>query len=509
MASLTNFDLKMDNYNNKDLENILGLQYPYSELDLQSNVQELIRQVSDNNTLGPVKTEEIVKFLRNSQTRLSNAKTAHHNTTAPMPDFNNNPEMNTDHLGDGSVQSRYSVTGDVIPFKRDVGRTVDEPIAPIGTINPINTHTITKLVNIDTQFRDNYYVSLSTDMQITLPMKLERVIQMSIQDAIMPVTWYAISESRGNNKFCIDVVDVSAGTFAFDSADAVVGASCEYIEAVSTHAGPIYKTLSVTIPDGNYTSPFESEKAGLPNIVEAVNDAMMIALRAQDNIPRIIYGIDKASGKSYFIEQSIADPGVEADSSGGFVPPTYRLSGLRFNVTKDFKSDYLTPIQQKLGWVLGFRNAEYSGPKSNCEIAKFAIPWNNPNNSPENPANVNNLANLFISEGIPQVKGPSYGYITIDDFNNNVNQVYTQAFSNSLYTNSNVMSKVSLAQIQADGSFTSTSILGTVTTRTYFGPVDIQKLHIQFLDEYGRVIDLNNMDWSFTLSFILQYDKSK
>ena len=117
MASLTNFDLKMDNYNNKDLENILGLQYPYSELDLQSNVQELIGQVSDNNTLGPVKTEEIVKFLRNSQTRLSNAKTAHHNTTAPMPDFNNNPEMNTDHLGDGSVQSRYSVTGDVIPFK--------------------------------------------------------------------------------------------------------------------------------------------------------------------------------------------------------------------------------------------------------------------------------------------------------------------------------------------------------------------------------------------------------
>ena len=76
---------------------------------------------------------------------------------------------------------------------------------------------------------------------------------------------------------------------------------------------------------------------------------MMIALRAQDNIPRIIYGIDKASGKSYFIEQSIADPGVEADSSGGFVPPTYRLSGLRFNVTKDFKSDYLTPIQNSDG----------------------------------------------------------------------------------------------------------------------------------------------------------------
>ena len=35
----------------------------------------------------------------------------------------------------------------------------------------------------------------------------------------------------------------------------------------------------------------------------------------------------------------------------------------------------------------------------------------------------------------------------------------------------------------------------------YFGPVDIQRLTIQILDEYGRVLDLNNMDWSFVLSF--------
>lgn len=502
MAGFTNFDLKISNYNNKDLEGILGLQYPYSELDLQNNVQELIRQVSDNNTLGPVKTEEIVKFLKSSQDQLSKAKSNDNNNTTTNIDFNNNPELNSKHLGDGSVQSRYSVTGDVIPFKRNMGRTVDEPIAPIGTINPINTHTITKLVNIDTQFRDNYYTTISTDLQITLPMKLERVIQMSIQDAIMPISWYAISESRGNNKFSIDVVDVSAGTQVWGSgSNAIDASSCDEISAVNTSpptAGSIYKTVNVTIPDGNYTSPFEGDVAGLPNIVDAVNKAMMIALQAQTNVPRIIYGIDKASGKSYFIEQSVLD---ESKAPNSYIPPTFRLSGLRFNVDKDFQSDYLTPIQQKAGWILGFRNAEYLGPKTNCDIAKFAIRWDNTNNALNN-------ANLFISEGIPQVKGPSYGYITVNDFNNNVNQVYTQAFSNSLYTNANVMSKVSLAQLQSSGSYVSTSVLGTVTTRTYFGPVDIQRLHIQFLDEYGQVIDLNNMDWSFTLSFILQYDKS-
>ena len=42
--------------------------------------------------------------------------------------------------------------------------------------------------------------------------------------------------------------------------------------------------------------------------------------------------------------------------------------------------------------------------------------------------------------------------------------------------------------------------------RQYFGPVKIQNLNIQLLDEYGRIIDLNNMDYSFSLVFQTAYD---
>ena len=42
--------------------------------------------------------------------------------------------------------------------------------------------------------------------------------------------------------------------------------------------------------------------------------------------------------------------------------------------------------------------------------------------------------------------------------------------------------------------------------RQYFGPVNIQSLNIQLLDAYGRVIDLNNMDYSFCLTFQTVYD---
>jgi hypothetical protein len=72
--------------------------------------------------------------------------------------------------------------------------------------------------------------------------------------------------------------------------------------------------------------------------------------------------------------------------------------------------------------------------------------------------------------------------------------------------NKNILSRISL---QSVGKFTSLSEnnLAVITfPRQYFGPVDIQKLHIQLLDEYGRIMDLNNMDYSFCLTLQSTYD---
>ena len=44
--------------------------------------------------------------------------------------------------------------------------------------------------------------------------------------------------------------------------------------------------------------------------------------------------------------------------------------------------------------------------------------------------------------------------------------------------------------------------------RSYFGPVDIMKLRIRLLDEFGRVVDLNNGDFSFTIRIEQLYDST-
>ena len=43
-------------------------------------------------------------------------------------------------------------------------------------------------------------------------------------------------------------------------------------------------------------------------------------------------------------------------------------------------------------------------------------------------------------------------------------------------------------------------------TRKYNGPVNIRNLHIKILDNFGNIIDLNNMDFSFCITLTTIYD---
>jgi hypothetical protein len=151
-----------------------------------------------------------------------------------------------------------------------------------------------------------------------------------------------------------------------------------------------------------------------------------------------------------------------------------------FNFSIDFVSDQLgnedkqTPLPLKFGWLMGFREGYYENNKT------------------------------YVSEGIVNLVGPRYAYLVIDDFNNNVNDGFYAAFTSSIL-NKNILARVSLQG--SPFNITSQNNLTLITTpRQYFGPVDIQKLQVQLLDEYGRILNLNNMDYSFCLTFQTVYD---
>jgi hypothetical protein len=98
------------------------------------------------------------------------------------------------------------------------------------------------------------------------------------------------------------------------------------------------------------------------------------------------------------------------------------------------------------------------------------------------------------------LSGTRYAFLSINDYQNNARPSFLVAYGDSTKTD-NIMARINLAYgqnlHQRDAAFTTNSN----RTREYFGPVDIQRLTIQLKDEFGRIIDLNNMDWSFTLAF--------
>lgn len=119
------------------------------------------------------------------------------------------------------------------------------------------------------------------------------------------------------------------------------------------------------------------------------------------------------------------------------------------------------------------------------------------------------LPAALVSEGLFYIKGPQYIFVAIDDYNNNVNNYYVSAYSDSI-NNRNILARINLSNRGNAGGVYQTSESDGFSSqinrsRNYFGPVSIEKLRITLYDEYGRIINLNNMDWSCSLMFECMY----
>jgi hypothetical protein len=147
---------------------------------------------------------------------------------------------------------------------------------------------------------------------------------------------------------------------------------------------------------------------------------------------------------------------------------------LNFQTDKNGIQDRGTPLPLKFGWFLGFRNGDY----------------------------INNLN--YVSEGILDVSGPKYVYLVLDDYHNNVNNNFYSAFNSSIL-NKNILARISL-QANPFNILQQNNLNLVTTPREYFGPINLQIMNVQLLDEYGRILDLNNMDFSFCITLTTVYD---
>ena len=216
----------------------------------------------------------------------------------------------------------------------------------------------------------------------------------------------------------------------------------------------------VNIADGNYSH------TGIVNLLNTTMTNISNSDPSLINFQYILFGIN--------INSNNGSGQMIVGISSLYVDPTPITFSLNFQADRNGIDDRNTPLPLKLGWTFGFRNGIYE----------------------------NNVS--YVSEGIVDLAGPRYIYLVVDDFNNNVNNSFYSAFNSSIL-NKNILARISL-QSDTFNIFTENNLNIVTTPRQYFGPVKIQNLNIQLLDEYGRIIDLNNIDYSFALTFQTAYD---
>jgi hypothetical protein len=280
----------------------------------------------------------------------------------------------------------------------------------------VNKPTKRKYYNIDTRFRDDYDEYSNTKQticNITLPQRINDVKSINVCTAEIPLSYYNISASLGNNAFqIIRTSDNNAKT--------------------------------IVIKDGYYNSN------GLINQINnemstLFSDITFLVINNKCSITTTYNYIF-----NFAINTSMITSGTSQNNDSD-----------KFN----FKS--------KLGWLLGFRNITY---------------------------NINQTT--LSSESFVDLNGPRYLYLVLDEYNNG-NQ---NSFVSPLYTS--ILNKNILAKIIVDNNhyefgkiLTANNFNGYLLTdrRCYNGKIDLQRLKIQLVNEIGMPIDLNGLDFSFTL----------
>ena len=206
------------------------------------------------------------------------------------------------------------------------------------------------------------------------------------------------------------------------------------------------KVFQIVIPDGNYDSDSLQNYLNTTYFYEAEKDNLLKYIK---------FSINPYSFKTTF-ELTLNHPA-------------------NFSYSLQFVDDINQNIMNTMGWTLGFRLGSYD-----------------------------DITGVIISEGLFDAGGDRYIYMAITDYqyNNNISNIV--GFDKSML-NEDIIAKIPIVNGKLSLLIDENNN-PLAKSRKYNGPVNLSRIHIKILDKFGKVIDFNNMDYSFTLELEVLYE---
>ncbi len=433
------------------------------------------------------------------------------------------------------------------PMKREQIATTDTYSLPVkqDSLNPNLKNTISRFVNLDSQFRQytSGIDSTSTNYTLDLSDTLKNALSLSLYSYQIPFSWYVIDTAYGNT--CFWIVDVSSnnvipvsvppGNYSQTSFQTQLNTSFQdagfttpAVSGYVTENNPVYYNanngkITLFLYGGTYTDP-----DGVLTSFTITTDTSIVFY---DFTGVLQCSINCVSNVNHYFNNTLGWlmgyklPYVNIDPNGNSASSVLDLNGTKYLilVLDDYNQNH---VNNSLVSITQYSNTlkipSYFSPDLPYTCLTPAQQGNNLtqlvdgviaqslfDNQTVNAQNGLLIAGKYEDDYTPtQIILPSaprtltqaqiYTINEINKNNNNLTNYLAKA-----PTSSDILA---ILPVKTSTGVPTGSLLvefsGSLqdNTRVYFGPVNIERMAVKLLDDKGNVLNLNGNDWCFTLA---------
>jgi hypothetical protein len=393
-----------------------------------------------------------------------------------------------------------------------------------GTINPDLKNTITRMINIDSTYRDSIStLGYDTDQYMfTLNEPITNVISLMLYSVEIPQSWYTFMESKQNTKCILNLIEYD-----------------------TTYKYTVSHNYTLQVNDGNYSS--KSLLIMLSNVLKNCG----VFLHQPDTF---ILSQDVYSGRFQMEIISTFDYSKIILPDGNTFTPSLST---KFKLGFTFHSKELNnKINYNFGWLLGFRipivlfsdvlpnqisdksvfiNATSIIDTAGTKYIILRLDDFKPNRLNKSLVCINTKSDKFIP--LPSYYNKSISQYSISNTEINVlsnaprvltakqqhtiNSIANNKLENSVNyriqspDDSDIFAKIPIKKNSewCTVSDNTPSLVDSgpgkliidfsgplqLNVREYFGPVNMTSFAVSLFDDKGMILGLNGMDWSFTI----------
>jgi hypothetical protein len=425
-----------------------------------------------------------------------------------------------------------------VPMDREQIATTDTYNLPVkqDTLNPNLKNTNNRFINLDSQFRQytNGADSQSTSYTCDLSDTLKNVLKLSLYSYQIPFSWYAIDEAYGNTCFWISdpesgyiiPISIPAGNYSQTQFETQLNQSFADAGFVFATQPVIYNQNNGKITLKLNGGTYEPSGMGPPLFTISTNTQIVF----YDFTGVLQCNVNCSSKSNHYFNNTLGwimgfrVPYINVINTGNPAPCILDLNGTKYLILiiDDYNQNH---VNNSLVSISQFSNTLKMPTYYSPDLPYTCItPAQQGNNLSQIIAEAetqslfdfqtSNVINGLLIAGkyqedytSTQIMLPSaprtltaaqlYTINSINSNNNNLTNYLAKAPTSSdilaiIPVKTSVGMTTGTLLVEFSGSLQNSE-------RTYFGPVNIERMAVKLLDDKGNILNLNGNDWCVSL----------